>query len=338
MRGRPGPGRPSAAPSPSSVLCPCGAAWPAPAGAAVGAVRGIGGAARAAATAVSYVPISSRTPSGQGKAPRAGACGTPGLSGRDEVSSARISSAVVGLRAGSRCRQSATVCRSSSGTRERSGRPWAMRCTIAASSVSSNGPWPVAAKQSTVPRQNTSDAPVTDRSPATCSGDMKPGDPTMTPVAVSAVASYAWAIPKSISRGPVAPRTTLAGFRSRWTSRAPCTAASPRAMAAPRSRTTGTGSGPCRPTASSSDGPAMYWVASHGRSASGSASTSAETYGPRTARAASASRRKRSRKSPACSRSRRTVFSATRPSGPPPGGTARWTVPIPPEPSPASSR
>ncbi len=57
--------------------------------------------------------------------------------------------------------------------------------------------------------------------PAACSGAMKVGVPTVTPLLVSEVASAARAIPKSMTRGPSAASRTLDGFRSRCTMPAP---------------------------------------------------------------------------------------------------------------------
>ena len=52
--------------------------------------------------------------------------------------------------------------------------------------------------------------------PSACSGDMKPGEPIMKPVPVSAVASAADEMPKSMIRGPSWASSTLEGLRSRW--------------------------------------------------------------------------------------------------------------------------
>ncbi len=50
---------------------------------------------------------------------------------------------------------------------------------------------------------------------------MNPGVPTAIPVSVSALASAATEMPKSITRGPSAAICTLGGLRSRCTSPAP---------------------------------------------------------------------------------------------------------------------
>ena len=84
---------------------------------------------------------------------------------------------------------------------------------------------------------------------------MKPGEPMVKPVPVSAVAPVADEIPKSIMRGPSWARMTLDGVRSRWMTPASCTALSPSASPAARAATDAAGSGPCRSTAAASDGP-----------------------------------------------------------------------------------
>ena len=53
--------------------------------------------------------------------------------------------------------------------------------------------------------------------PLICSGAMNPAEPTIMPVLVMDVASRAWAIPKSMTFGPVAVRMTLEGLKSRCT-------------------------------------------------------------------------------------------------------------------------
>lgn len=71
-------------------------------------------------------------------------------------------------------------------------------------------------------------------------------------------------MPKSITYGPPEPSSTLLGFRSRWITPAACTAV--RAWAAqPMSwKTAGSGSGPNEVSASCSERPGTYCVASQG--------------------------------------------------------------------------
>jgi hypothetical protein len=91
--------------------------------------------------------------------------------------------------------------------------------------------------------------------PSACSGDMKPGDPIMKPVPVSAVASAAEEMPKSMIRGPSGASSTLEGLRSRWITPAAWIALRPSASPAASASTDWAGSGPCRSTASDSDVP-----------------------------------------------------------------------------------
>ncbi len=133
-----------------------------------------------------------------------------------------------------------------------------------------NGPCPAAANTSTQPSENTSLAAPT-RASLACSGDMNDGVPTIIPVAVIAVFSSAREMPKSISRGPSRASSTLAGFRSRCTSPAACTACSASTRPAVSFHTASAGSGPASATASASDGPGTNAVASQGGSSSGPA-------------------------------------------------------------------
>ena len=145
---------------------------------------------------------------------------------------------------------------------------------------------------------------------------MKSGVPMIWPVTVSRDASTARAIPKSITRGPPGESSTLAGFRSRWTSPAAWIAAS--ASASPRARSSSacSGIGPWVSTASRSDGPSTNSVASHGGSPSGSASSTRAVNRPTTAEAAATSRRNRCRNPVSSARSSRiTLTAARRPSG-----------------------
>ncbi|KRD00703.1 hypothetical protein ASE41_36380 [Streptomyces sp. Root264] len=157
----------------------------------------------------------------------------------------------------------------------------------------------------------------------------------MTPLEVSAVASGARAMPKSMSRGPSGASRTLPGFTSRCTSPAAWTASRASASRIPRTRTEVTDSGPKTSTVSESDGPGTYDVASHGVSASASASSSGTTQGLWTCRAACASRRNRALKPGSSAYAARTVLTAAIA---PPGARARKTTPMPPAPSRRSSR
>ena len=91
--------------------------------------------------------------------------------------------------------------------------------------------------------------------PAACSGAMKVGVPTVTPLLVSDVASAARAIPKSMTRGPSAASRTLDGFRSRCTMPAPWMTWRASAIPATSNSTVETGRRPCSATAAESEGP-----------------------------------------------------------------------------------
>src|SRR6202034_1300530 len=97
------------------------------------------------------------------------------------------------------------------------------------------------------------------------------------------------ATPKSITRGPSGATSTLDGLKSRCTSPAPWIDSSASAHPAASQRTGVTGSGPHTLTSRASDGAGTYAVASQGRSASGSASTTAAVKNPLTRRAAATS-------------------------------------------------
>ncbi len=77
-----------------------------------------------------------------------------------------------------------------------------------------------------------------------CSGDMKPGVPIVMPVWVSALASSAREMPKSITFGPSAASRMLEGFRSRWTTPAAWMASNASASPAPSASTGRAGQGP----------------------------------------------------------------------------------------------
>ncbi len=178
-----------------------------------------------------------------------------------------------------------------------------------------NGPWPRAAKMSTPARLNMSLAGPTGR-PSACSGDMKPGEPLITPVPVMEVASTAEEIPKSMILGPSGASSTLDGLRSRWMTPAAWIAFSPSASPAASASTAAAGSGPCRSTASASDMPGTYAVTSQGTGLSRSASTTCAVNRPPTLRAAATSRANRAR-NPASSASwgRITLTATWRPPG-----------------------
>jgi hypothetical protein len=164
--------------------------------------------------------------------------------------------------------------------------------------------------------------------PRACSGDINPGEPKPQPG--MALAQAAQEIPKPITRGPSSVSRTLEGFTSRWTAPAAWMALRLSASPAASHSTLLTGSGPPLFTASASDGPSTYSVASHGSGPSGSASTTSAINGPLTFRAAATSWRNCARNSRSAASSTRMTFTAT---GCPSAEWPRNTRPMAPEPS-----
>ena len=160
----------------------------------------------------------------------------------------------VGRCAGSLTRQRSISGRTAAGTPSRSGVSWTTRYSSEAVVPPPNGPLPVAAKASTVPRLKTSLGGPTSV-PMACSGDMNPGDPIVRPVWVSVVDSAAREMPKSMTRGPSSASSTFDGFRSRCVTPAAWIAASASASPAASASSDASGSGPCSFTASASEGP-----------------------------------------------------------------------------------
>ena len=107
------------------------------------------------------------------------------------------------------------------------------------------------------------------------------------------------------------------------------------ASAAANSLTAAGGRPPYVPIASRSDSPGRYSVTSHGTAASASAASSGAVNAPVTVRAAATSLRKRARYRASRANPARTTLTAT---ARPPGERPRYTTPIPPAPSRASSR
>ncbi|RPK66958.1 hypothetical protein EES42_23355 [Streptomyces sp. ADI95-17] len=245
-----------------------------------------------------------------------------------------MTSAIDGLAAGSLARHRLTSSISRSGTPLRSGSSWTIRYRTPCEVPSPNAGDPVAAYAATWPSAKTSVAGVTLR-PAACSGAMNEGVPMVTPLPVSEVASAAWAMPKSMTRGPSAASSTLDGLRSRWTMPAPWMTCSASAMPAISSTTVSTGSAPCATTASASEGPGTYAVASHGWAASVAASITGAVNRPCTRCADLTSWANRRRNSASSPNSGRITLMAT---GRPPGVYDRYTLPMPPAPSLAASR
>ena len=138
-------------------------------------------------------------------------------------------------------------------------------------------------------------------------------------------------MPKSITRGPSSASSTFDGFRSRCTTPAAWIAARPSASPAASVKTDPAGSGPYASTASASDGPGTYAVASHGTGPSASASTTSAVNSPLTFLAAATSCANRARKPGSPASSGRITLTATRR---PPAERPRYTWPMPPAPTP----
>jgi hypothetical protein len=164
--------------------------------------------------------------------------------------------------------------------------------------------------------------------PRACSGDMNLGEPKSAP-GVPLVQAV-WEIPKSMTRGPSSASSTFEGFRSRWTTPASWIAIRLSASPAASDSTLSAAMGPWLPTASASDGPATYAVASHGTGPSGSASTTSAVNVPLTLRAAATSCRNRVRNLGSAAGSARMTFTAI---GCPSAESPRNTRPMPPLPS-----
>ena len=140
---------------------------------------------------------------------------------------------------------------------------------------------------------------------------MNPGEPMTVPDWVSMVASAAREIPKSITLGPSSASSTFEGLRSRCTTPTAWIACRPSASPAASVSTEAAGSGPWLSTASASDGPATYAVASHGIAPCTSASITSAVNIPLTFLAATTSRANRVRKPGSPANSGRMTLTAT---------------------------
>src|ERR1035438_4411718 len=158
---------------------------------------------------------------------------------------------------------------------------------------------------------------------------MYAGVPTAPRDTVSSIRSAALATPKSITLGPSGATSTFDGFRSRCTSPAPWIDSSASAHPAASQFTVRTGIGPHTWIIRLSVGAGTYAVASQGRSASGSASTTAAVKTPLTFLAAATSREKRVRKPASSASSTLMVLTAT---SRPADDRPRYTWPIDPAP------
>nr|WP_239082027.1 hypothetical protein [Microbispora rosea] len=157
---------------------------------------------------------------------------------------------------------------------------------------------------------------------------------TPSPVASAAFTGpTARAMPKSITLGPSGPSSTLAGFRSRWTTPARWIAA--RAVTVPTAsrRSSWPRSGPRSATACCSVGPSMNSLTMYGRPSAVPTWRTWAVQNDATRGSTSASRRSAASASGSPEACR--TFTATRSPRP---DSARYTTPCPPEPSLPSTR
>jgi len=219
-----------------------------------------------------------------------------------------------------------------------------------------NGRSPARHSYRMTPSAHTSAAgPTNLASPFACSGAMYAGVPITAFVCVRSDAPR-FASPKSVTLGVKAnglrepagsscvlspagshrpfARSTLAGFRSRWTMPRSCAAATPRAIRA-TSAAAARGSSRPRASRSASDPPDRYSIAMNGAPACSPSSYTCTTFGCRTAAITSASAQNRAIETRSAAAAFRTVLKAT--SRLRVVCRARYTTPIPPRPSSASS-
>ncbi len=242
-----------------------------------------------------------------------GAGDAPAGAAAPRVSSAS-SCGAVGRACGSLARAASTSGRSPGGTAEMSGASCTIRYSMTSDAPLPNGDCPLAAK-ATVTAQVKMSAAVPAR-PVICSGAMYPAEPTVMPVMVRLVVSRAWAMPKSMTFGPVAVSSTLEGLRSRCTIPAAWIAASASASPVARPYSVRGSSGPRSFTYSDSEGPSAYSVTRNGFGASVSASMTRTVQMPWTRVSVATSRPNLVRNSGlSASSGRRTLIATGWPSG-----------------------
>ncbi len=192
----------------------------------------------------------------------------------------------------------------------RSGSRVAMLMSTATEAPSPKGGRPVIENARSEPRANTSLAGPMGSSVA-CSGESHAGLPVTRPVAVSEVASSGWAIPKSMSCGPVGLRMMLPGLRSRWVMRCWSSTASAWAMPRARRHQSSSDRGPFSVTSSRRVGPLTYSMANQAGSDSRSAARNWLMWSSWTDLRTATSRRNLSRVAGASRRPGRITFRAT---------------------------
>src|SRR5215471_17910335 len=177
-------------------------------------------------------------------------------------------------------------------------------------------------------------AAVVTRVPASCSGAINAGVPTVTwPEGPMVVIPGTAASPKSISTGPWGPSRTLAGLKSRCTIPAACTAPSAASVTTAMRSSAAPVRGLSCSTTSTSDGPLTYSLTMNGRRSKIPVFRTCAVQNRATRCAAATFFRKRLRTCGSVVGGR--SFTAARlPVGP----TARNTTPCPPSPRRPSSR
>ncbi|MCP9944909.1 hypothetical protein LUX12_09185 [Streptomyces somaliensis] len=161
------------------------------------------------------------------------------------------------------------------------------------------------------------------------------------PASVSVVAPASWAIPKSVrTTRPVASSTsTLAGFRSRWSTPIACAARSADSSARPILAASRASTGPRAAIRSASDTPSTNSITMYGTPSSSTTSWTQTMCGWWTRATARASRSVVSTAaSPPLGTPASTWSSFTATGRPSSSSWARHTVPIPPRPNRASRR
>ena len=207
-----------------------------------------------------------------------------------------------------------------------------MAYAVAVNESPLKGNSPVPANTIVTAHDHMSAAAVT-RLPASCSGAMNAGVPTVTSPERSVVIPGTAASPKSITTGPSGPSRTLAGLKSRCTIPAACTAPSAVSVATATRSSAAPPRGPSCSTTSISDGPLTYSLTMNGRRSKIPASRTCAVQNRATRCAAATSFRKRLR---TCGSvvGDRSLTAAQLPVGP----SARNTTPCPPSPRRPSSR
>src|SRR5215813_139619 len=184
------------------------------------------------------------------------------FSGRLALVSRSSNCRALGRLCGSLANEASTSGRSESGTEAMSASPYMIRYRTEWVFPAPNGDRPVAAYATVTPQAKMSASGP--GCPLICSGAMKPIEPIIMPVLVTAVVSSRRAMPKSMTFGPASVRMMLEGLRSRCMMPAAwiVVRASASPVASPNSMSGATD--PCLSMYSDSDGPGAYSVTTNG--------------------------------------------------------------------------